>query len=227
MWAVVPVKDLADVKQRLSPVLAVPERQQLFRAMLEDVLAALSGATGLDGVALITRDTGAQELARRYGARIIAEPANRGHTAAVTTAAELLHAEGARAMLQLPGDVPTVTADEISQVVAAHGAAPAMTIVPSRDRQGSNCVVLSPPTAMPLRFGNDSFYPHLDAARRHGLEPKVLSFPGIGLDVDTPDDLLALLRRPSTTRAHSFLDRSGIAERVLGTTTPSPRRAEG
>jgi 2-phospho-L-lactate guanylyltransferase len=47
IWAVVPVKDIRDAKQRLASVLAPHERAALFRAMLHDVLSALSGAEGL------------------------------------------------------------------------------------------------------------------------------------------------------------------------------------
>ena len=43
------------------------------------------------------------------------------------------------------------------------GAAPSFTIVPAHDDLGSNTIVCSPPDAVPLRFGEDSFYP---ASRR-------------------------------------------------------------
>ena len=53
LWAVVPVKNLQDAKQRLASVLSAGERLELFRAMLEDVLSALSECRGLAGVASI------------------------------------------------------------------------------------------------------------------------------------------------------------------------------
>jgi len=46
--AVVPVKDLRNAKQRLAGVLGPPARTALFRAMLEDVLEALSGVASLE-----------------------------------------------------------------------------------------------------------------------------------------------------------------------------------
>ncbi len=215
MWAVVPVKDMGGVKQRLASALAPDARRDLYRAMLRDVLSALRGARGLDGVALLTRDEEAKELARRFELRVIEEPENRGHTAAVARAAAVLAADGARGLLQVPGDLPLLTSAEIETVLAAHGPAPAFTIVPSRDEMGSNCVVCSPPDVMPLRFGDDSFRPHLAAARALGLEPRILELPGIGLDIDTPEDLLALARRAGATQAQRYLRESGIAERLL------------
>ena len=217
MWAVVPVKDLDGSKQRLAPALSPVERRALFQAMLEDVLTALTSARGLSGVALLTRDPEAMRLARAYDARVIEEPQNRGHTAAVAHAADALTAAGAAGMLAVPGDVPLATAGEIEAALAAHRAAPAMTIVPAHDDFGSNCVICSPPRAMPLRFGDDSFRPHLAAARRLGIEPSVVRLPGLALDIDTPADLMALLARPAPTRAHAYLNESGIAARLSRT----------
>ena len=203
--AVVPVKDLGNAKQRLAGVLGQAERTALFRAMLEDVLEALAGAASLAGIVLVTRDAGAIALARRYGAECLIEPENRGHTAAVEFAARALAARGAAALLQVPGDIPRVTSGEIEAVIAAHAPAPAVTIAPSRDHCGSNAVLCSPPDVFPFRFGDDSFHPHLAAARAIGIEPTVVERPGIGLDIDTPGDLEAFLASPSDTRAYRLL----------------------
>ena len=208
--AVVPVKDLGNAKQRLAGVLDQPARTALFRAMLEDVLEALAGATSLAGIVVVTRDEDAMALARRYGAGCLVEPENRGHTAAVELAAKTLAARRAGALLQVPGDIPGVTSEEIEAVVAAHAPAPAVTIVPSRDHRGSNAVLCSPPDVFPFRFGDDSYFPHLAAARALGIEPTGIERAGIGLDIDTPDDLDAFLASPSDTRAYRLLaGRSG------------------
>jgi len=44
----------------------------------------------------------------------------------------------------------------------------------------------------PLRFGNDSFLPHLAAAKATGLPCVVLNLAGIALDIDRPEDLQEL-----------------------------------
>lgn len=190
--AVVPVKEMAGAKQRLSPLLSPPQRQALMQVMLQDVLAALLAARGLAQVALITLDGFATELARQHGLRIITDGAREGHTGSVTAAAHVLQAESAD-LLQLPGDIPCVTPAEVEALVAARSA---FTIAPSHDEMGSNAVLLSPPLAVPLRFGEDSYRPHLAAARAHGIEPRTLRLPGIAQDIDTPDDLAAFLRAP-------------------------------
>ena len=47
--------------------------------------------------------------------------------------------------------------------------------------------------------------PHLDAAKTHGIEPKVVQMPRIALDIDTPEDLALFVRTPSQTRAYALL----------------------
>ena len=111
-------------------------------------------------------------------------------------------------MLTVPGDIPLMTAAEIMQLLAAHRPAPAFTIAPSRDERGSNAIICSPPDAVQLRFGEDSFFPHLRAAEACGIRPTVLRLPGIALDIDTPEDLAALTLVPSATRAHALQERA-------------------
>jgi 2-phospho-L-lactate guanylyltransferase len=216
LWAVVPVKELERAKMRLAQVLLPEVRQALMLAMFEDVLAALAAARGLAGTAVVTVDPAARRLARKYGARVIETGARDGHTGAVTAAARLLAEEGCHGMLTLPGDIPLVTAAEIAQLLEAHAPEPAFTIVPSRDERGSNAIICSPPDAVPLRFGEDSFFPHLAMAEACGIDPTVLRLPGIALDVDTPEDLAALTLVPSATRAHALLDLQERAAAAIG-----------
>jgi len=208
--AVVPVKAIDAAKSRLAPTYAPEFRRGLAQAMLEDVLAALAGAASLAGLVVVTVDPVARELAARCGARIVEDGARDGHTGAVMAAARRLAAEGCTGMLSVPGDIPLITPEEVWLLLAAHGEAPAFSIVPAHDRRGSNAIVMTPPDAVPLAFGDDSFLPHLAAARRLGLEPAILPLPGIGLDIDNDRDLALLMRTPSHTRTWSFLAESGL-----------------
>jgi 2-phospho-L-lactate guanylyltransferase len=205
IWAVVPVKGGASAKQRLGDAVAPDLRQRLALAMAEDVLAALAAAPGLRGVIVVTADAAARALAERYGARVLADGAEAGQTGAVAAAARTLAREGRGAMLTIPGDVPLITPEEVARIVAAHDRVPDFVIAPAHDERGSNAILCAPPEAVPLTFGNDSFRPHLAAARRAGLEPKILHLAGIGLDIDNPADLAAFLKIPSRTRARAVL----------------------
>jgi 2-phospho-L-lactate/phosphoenolpyruvate guanylyltransferase len=204
--AVLPVKDTAQAKQRLAGMLSAEQRRALALAMAEDVLQTLAAAAGLAGILVVTADPAAAALAARYGARITGDGARAGHTAAVAAAADELAAEDFD-MLALPGDIPLIAPADVARLLAAHPAPPAFTIVPARDQMGSNAVLCSPAAAVPLRFGDDSFFPHLHAARARGIEPVVMRLPRIALDIDTPEDLALFRTAPSRTRARTLLDR--------------------
>jgi 2-phospho-L-lactate guanylyltransferase len=207
IWAAVPVKEFVGAKQRLAPLLTPSQRQALAAAMLEDVLAAL-GQAPIAGIMVNTVDPLATELAHRYGARVVTEDARDGHTGAVAAMARILGEEGRTGMLALPGDIPRVTPAEIAAIIEARRPAPSVTIVPAHDERGSNAVLCSPPLVMTLRFGDDSFLPHLAAARALGIEPTILMLPGIGLDIDQPQDLQAFRHTepPMTTRTAALLE---------------------
>lgn len=211
VWAAVPVKEFTGAKQRLSALLTAAQRETLAATMLEDVLTALAAAKRLGGIMVNTVDPRAADLALRYGARVVTESARDGHTGAVNGMGRLLAAEG-HAMLTMPGDIPLVTPDEVDAVVAARQPAPSFTIAPARDELGSNAVLCDPPSSVPLRFGDDSYFPHLAAARRVGIEPTIVPLPGIGLDIDHPDDLRAFQRAAPgrATRTLALLRAFGI-----------------
>jgi 2-phospho-L-lactate/phosphoenolpyruvate guanylyltransferase len=218
IWAVIPVKETAAAKERLADAVPRHLRPGLALAMLEDVLAAIAktlhqGSRGLAGIAVVTIDPAVQALAQRYGARILTDDARGGHTAAVAAAARTLAQEGRGGMLQMPGDIPLVCADEISLLLAMRRASPSFTIAPSHDDLGSNAVLVCPPAAVPLTFGDDSFYPHLRAAQACGIKPLIVRQHGIGLDIDRPQDILAFAQLRSRTRAQAFLERHGLTRR--------------
>ena len=196
----IPMKDLVDAKQRLVPTLGAEERRALATAMLEDVLAAVSPAR-VDAVWVITRDAAVSAIARRFGATVVTEAENRGHTAAVADGQARARDEGIAVFATIPGDVPCVTAAEIDALVSAVTAAPGAALALSRSGLGTNGVALAPPDALTLRFGEPSFDAHLTSARARGLTPRILRLRGLGLDVDDPDDLAALLVEGRATRS--------------------------
>ena len=212
VWAAVPVKEFTGAKQRLSGMLSPAEREILAATMLEDVLAALAGASRLAGILVNTVDPRATDLARRYGARVVTEDPRDGHTAAVMGMARVIQREGLGALLTLPGDIPGATSAEVNAVVSSCLDAPSFTIAPAHDELGSNAVLCNPPGVIPLRFGDDSFFPHLMTSRAHGIEPTIVRVPGIGLDIDNPVDLRAFARSPvsARTRTRVMLGRLGL-----------------
>ena len=212
IWAIIPVKEFDGAKHRLADLLSPQERHRLAETMLTDVLDAVAGCRRLAGVMIVTIDPNATVLGQNIGARIVTEGARDGHTGSVNAGRRILTREGRSGMITLPGDIPATRAAEIDAVLSAHRAAPSFTISPAHDDLGSNAVVCSPPESVPLRFGDNSYFPHLDAARLQGIEPTVIRQPGIAMDIDHPVDLALFLRLPQSagTRTRTLLDELGV-----------------
>ena len=208
----VPVKRLQSAKQRLSPLLAPAERIALAEAMLQDVLSALAACKHSERVTLVSGDPRAQQLARRYAFDVIADASDPGETGAIEMAARLAVERGAAFTLVLPADIPLITADEVDRIFSV---APreGTVLAPSASGRGTNAVLQRPPGLFPLRFGNDSFVPHLAAARATGKPVEVLKLAGIGVDIDEPADLADLLQ-PGETRTQHLLKQWRISERL-------------
>ena len=214
MWGIIPIKSLNQAKHRLKHVLYPDERQEFFKAMFEDVLSTMMSVPDFEQVAVATVCPAACIIAKKYGAIVLSTSQDEGQTAAVERSAKILDAREITSMLVIPGDVPLVTVEEIKIVLDLHEKAPSMTIVPAQDELGSNCIALSPTIAAPLRFGPNSYFPHLETARKLGLSLQSPKLTGLGLDIDTPEDLLVLSRQTVCTRAQEYLRKKKIMERL-------------
>ena len=212
IWAVIPVKEFIGAKHRLSSLLSPQERRCLAETMLTDVFDAVIRCRCLADVVIVTLDPHATAFGKKVGARIVTEGARDGHTGSVNAGRRLLAGEGRGGMITMPGDIPAVRASEIDAVLSAHLAAPSFTISPAHDDLGSNAVACSPPESVPLRFGDNSYFPHLEAARLQGIEPTVVRQPGMAVDIDYPVDLALFLRLPQSagTRTRTLLEELGV-----------------
>jgi 2-phospho-L-lactate guanylyltransferase len=214
----VPVKNLSAAKQRLAAVLDQPARTELAQAMLQDVVATLAAWARRPACALVTSDPFAIELAKQYDFEIIPDPANPGETGAIEMATRLCIERGLDSTLVIPADIPLIQASELDQILE-HAPDEGSLLVPAADGRGTNAAFRRPANLFPLRFGNDSFKPHLAAAQATGKPCIVLQLPGIAIDVDNPEDLQRVLAHPGETRTQSLLRRWSIDSRFPATGT--------
>lgn len=211
---VVPIKAGAQVKSRLSDVLAPDERRSLGLAMAADVLAALASVDILHERFVVTGDKAAAELAAEHRFTVLPEPEPVGYRSAAQEAMARLAADGIQAALCLPADLPLLEADDVQALLGAIEAAPAVALAPSRDEGGTNAVALAPPDLLDLQFGPDSFHRHADNAEAAGLPLTVVRRPNLALDIDTPADLKLLIERGARGRTGTYLEQSGIIRRI-------------
>ena len=205
MWAVIPVKQISQAKQRLSPFLSTEERRDFFSAMLEDVLSMIVKIDFFKKIILATNCPNAISIAGLHGITHFETGPDDGLNQAAEETVNHLLENGIRDMFLIPADIPLITEEEINSILKAHPSAPSLTIIPSRDKLGSNCILLSPPSRMPLKFGPDSYFRHLEIAQTNGLKVNPMEFPGFGLDIDEPKDLFELLKAEGNTRSQKYI----------------------
>ena len=204
----IPVKHLSNAKQRLGDVLDQSTRTELAHAMLADVLQAVA-EYGREDVSLVTSDPFALEQASRQGFQVIPDTANTSETDAIDMATRVCNARGLVRTLVIPGDIPLIEADDLATIFE-HAPAPGSVLVPSSDKRGTNAVLRSPSDLFPLRFGNDSFQPHLQAAIATDASCVVLSLARIGLDIDNAQDLRDLAAYPGQKRSQVLARKLGF-----------------
>jgi 2-phospho-L-lactate guanylyltransferase len=205
----IPVKNLANAKQRLAAVLDQPTRTELAHAMLVDVVLAVSGCKV--EVALVTSDPFALHVAAHRGLEIIRDASNRSETDAIEMATRVCQERGIESTLVIPADIPLIEAADI-QMIYEHAPARGSVLVAAADKRGTNAVLRRPAALFPLRFGNDSFVPHHAAAKATNNPCIVLSLPRIALDVDGPEDLRELARAPGERRSQMFARKLGFGQ---------------
>ncbi len=189
--AIVPVKRFHEAKQRLAAGIDDQRRAALAAAMLEDVLEAIAAARTIERTIVVSGDPAAQEIAAAAAAEVVPDPADEGHVEAALAGIARAEAEGAGCVVLLPGDCPLLDPRELDRLLTAVPDT-YVAIVPDRHGEGTNALVLSPPTAIRPAFGEGSCARHVAAAREAGIPFAVEELGSLGLDLDTPADLVAL-----------------------------------
>lgn len=204
MWAIVPLKSPDAAKSRLRGVLDDALRRRLFLAMARHALRTLVDTPGIAKVLVVTSSDEVERLARGIGAEVLRQPLEAGTSeACVQAVGELCGV--ARSVLIVSGDLPLLSQAALAPFVVLAQQDRAVAIAADRHRRGTNVLMCRPPDAIPLSFGVDSFRAHVEHASRRGLALHVVESPLLGLDIDTPEDLDALVRHPAVATVNAEL----------------------
>ncbi len=191
--AVLTVKRFDAAKQRLAAGMDGERRRALAEAMLGDVLEGLGGSRAVERVLVVSGEPGAGALATAAGAEVVDDPADSGHIEAALAGIGRAEELGATTVVLLPGDCPLLDPRELDRLLTGVPET-YVAIVPDRHGEGTNSLVLSPPRAIVPAFGEGSRARHVALAREAGVPFEVEEVPSLGLDLDTPADVIALAR---------------------------------
>jgi 2-phospho-L-lactate/phosphoenolpyruvate guanylyltransferase len=216
--AILPVKRFSAAKSRLGASgVAETLRQRLARAMVADVLEALTQTGSIELTIVVTREPSLAELAAEHGALLLADTAEAGQSAAVALGVQRALADGIERVLCIPGDCPALDPAELDALLAAADSRASdcaeVTIVPDRHGTGTNGLLLTPPDAIEPAFGPGSCERHASLARAAGARCEIeRSAASLLLDVDTGADLAALQDRLGATRAAAVRTRAVLGQ---------------
>ena len=187
--AVIPVKALTDAKSRLGKVLGPARRQELVLDMLKHVLRAVLGSR-VQRILVVTRDPTVGAVVAAEGGDWIPDPADTLNA----SLGEVFRRcwERRETPLYLPADLPGLGVSDVHSLLDAGAGEKAVVLSPSRNEEGTNALFVPPANRMEPLLGARSFPRHLAQAKRLGIATLVHRSAGLGLDIDTPEDLLLM-----------------------------------
>lgn len=213
IWVLMPVKDFGHAKSRLRAVLSAAECSALALNMARDVAAAAQGADAVHGLTLLGGGPDIEKLAAELGCDYLEEFPEVDLSGNLDVAARQLGASGVGTLVILPSDIPTLRAQDVTDLIAA--ADSALTLCPAGRDGGTNALIVSPPAAIPFHFGKHSARRHLETGKAAGLKSKEVLHRAFNVDIDTTGDLVWLCRQANPGCTADYLDRTGIRTRIL------------
>jgi 2-phospho-L-lactate guanylyltransferase len=219
--AILPIKRFSLAKQRLGESVTEQLRLNLARAMVGDVLVALSQCATIDLTIVVTNEPTVTAAAVYTGAIVVADTAESGQSAAVSIGIERAMAEGAERALCIPGDCPALDPAELDALL--YGAPDAVIVIPDRHGTGTNGLLLCPPDVMKPSFGPNSCERHGELAASAEASWRTEQVSSLQLDIDTGADLAVLRERLAGNQGQAQRTRSvlGMVERRWRSSRPA------
>lgn len=200
IWAVVPVKPLMHGKSRLGGTLDDESRAKLNRELLIHTINVLAKAEAVEQTLVVSRDSGALALARELGARTVQEEGAPSLNLALRQASIVARGHSTLGVLVIPADLPLLKIADISALFGRATNPPVVVVAPDRHHRGTNALLLCPGDLFEYGFGERSFTRHCERARLAGARVEIVERPGLGLDLDLPEDLV-LAKNAAPVRA--------------------------
>lgn len=198
------IKNPHNSKERLD--IAPNLKRELCRLMFLDVSNALQSSSKVDKVVVISPDRDLlQDLPSDFQGIFEEPPIDLNHAIQIGLAAQEFTKSDT--LLILHADLPLLTPDDVDsffQISVRHEKI--VILAPSLRKDGTNAMLLKPPTVLTPSFGIDSFNLHLKRARTiPNLQVHVHSIKNVALDIDIIEDLELLLNSNTTSLTLDYL----------------------
>ena len=184
--AIIPMKPLVDSKTRLAQRFSPTQRASLAMGMLEHVISAIQDAS-VPQVWVVGGDQQVRDMAEKFGCPWM-EELGCGLNDTLGKAFDIAFRQDASA-LYVAGDLPFLKPGDLHSLLQASRRRKNVTLAPARRGGGTNAMLLPPGVAFRPQLGPSSFTKHLSQAAALEISVAICSSPGLGLDLDTTEDL--------------------------------------
>jgi 2-phospho-L-lactate guanylyltransferase len=184
--AIVPMKPLANSKTRLAHRFSPGQRADLVMAMLRRVIMAIRG-TSISMLWIVGGDQRVRSMAGNLDGLWL-EELGRNLNDTLGKAFEQAFERGSSA-LYVAGDLPFLKASDLHTMLQASRRRQNITLAPARRDGGTNAMLLPLGVAFRPQLGPSSFTKHISRAAALEISVAICSSPGLGLDLDTTEDL--------------------------------------
>lgn len=198
-FAIIPVSKFKDAKTRLSPKLTIIERENLLKAMLKDVVNGLNGT--VDNTIVISSDEDVLNYVRELGVETLKENGVTDLNGALTQAIEYC-SKFCDKVLIVPSDVPLIKKSHVKNMLKK-GKKFNVVIAPAKG--GGTNVLLCPTSNFSVKFGDYSFFEHINEAKMKNFTFKIFDSFYLSLDVNTAEDLGEIMLHGRGTEARKYL----------------------
>lgn len=186
---IVPMKSLDQAKSRLWVNVPTHEREGVTLLMLDTVLRAGVAALGSTAVHVVGGDAFIQGVVSDAGA-IWSEDSGEGLNPSIWAAMQSAYVDGCRATLFMPGDLPSVHAEDIVAIATASLDSTRPVGVRAEPDGGTNALLIPATCAFSPKLGFDSYAKHTAAAEEAGTPLTTLDLPRVAFDMDSFDDMI-------------------------------------
>lgn len=202
---IIPVKKFEAAKSRLGSLFSKSERKQIAQYMLEDVLQTITSMRERPVSVVVSNDISVKRISEKYNVNYVKETKNELN-GAVSEAIKWCLKRRANSVLIIPSDIPLVQPKDLEKIFSLKEDK-SIVIVCSKDGEGTNALLLTPPKVIATFYGQNSFQQHLAIASKLNVKRHICRMSNIEFDLDTETDLKQFMSNPSETKTYKELIR--------------------
>ena len=211
LHAIVPINKLSKCKSRLSRCISSDDRCRLVLAMFHDVLTVLVDHPYISEVTVIAGEPVRFPSEIKDFVQLIEEKAldgvGGGLNSIIVGGVDFVRRHCKNDFLILHGDLPLLSNNDITSTLERLCEGYDLVLGADSQDEGTNLFAFRSDLRPRFNFGPSSLKAHREWAHVEGLRVSCLKSPGIGLDIDTENDLQELFAAGNTGLIGKFTAR--------------------